>query len=344
MNNIIITGGAGFIGSNFVNYWVKTKNSENIVILDSLTYAGCISSIQQFIDSKKIKFFKGDINDRKLVDELLNRFDINYLINFAAESHVDKSIEGPSDFINTNILGTYNLLEAFKDYWEAKNKPNFYRFLHVSTDEVFGSLKFEDAPFSEKSLYKPSSPYSASKAASDHLVKAWGITYGIPILISNCSNNYGPYHFPEKLIPLTIKNIFAGKPIRVYGNGENIRDWLYVEDHCRALEKILLNGSVGETYCIGGGNEISNIDLVKMLTSTIDKCVIKFKKSLPIIPSEKLIEFVDDRLGHDLRYAINYTKLKEELGWEPITNFKEGIEKTVEWFIKNPEWLEGKND
>ena len=338
--NLLVTGGAGFIGSNFVHYWAQNYPMDRIVVLDSLTYAGNKKNIQKLINTKKISFLKGDVSDKALVLNTFIQNKINNVIHFAAESHVDRSIRGPDSFIQTNIVGTFNLVEVFREiYGKAISKKN-WRFLHVSTDEVFGSLNLEENPFSEETRYDPSSPYSASKAASDHLVKAWGKTFDLPILITNCSNNYGPYHYPEKLIPLTILNIIMGKNIPVYGNGMNIRDWLYVQDHCIALGKILLEGKSLETYCIGGNNEITNIEIVNTICDLLDEIAPKYDVKLPVIPSKKLIQFVEDRLGHDKRYAINSSKLKRELKWEPKVNFQDGIRKTIVWFLSNKEWWE----
>ena len=338
--NLLITGGAGFIGSNFVHYWVQNYPLDNVLVLDALTYAGNKKNIQKLIETEKISFLEGDIYDKSFVYDMFVKNKINNVIHFAAESHVDRSIKGPDSFIQTNIVGTFNLIEVFKEVYLKAPKKHNWRFLHVSTDEVFGSLNIEEKPFSEEKKYDPSSPYSASKAASDHLVKAWGKTFDLPIMISNCSNNYGPYHYPEKLIPLTIINIIQGKSIPIYGNGLNIRDWLYVEDHCSALAKILIEGKVLETYCIGGNNEITNIEIVTTICSLLDEIAPKYDVKLPVIPSNKLIKYVDDRLGHDKRYAINSSKLNRELNWQPKVNFQDGIRKTIMWFLNNKEWWE----
>ncbi len=338
--NLLVTGGAGFIGSNFVHYWAQNYPMDRIIVLDSLTYAGNKKNIQKLINTKKISFLKGDVSDKSLVLNAFVQNKINNVIHFAAESHVDRSIRGPDSFIQTNIIGTFNLVEVFRELYGKAISKNNWRFLHVSTDEVFGSLDLEENPFSEETRYDPSSPYSASKAASDHLVKAWGKTFDLPITITNCSNNYGPYHYPEKLIPLTILNIILGKNIPVYGNGMNIRDWLYVQDHCIALGKILLEGKSLETYCIGGNNEITNIEIVNTICDLLDEIAPKYDVKLPVIPSKKLIKFVEDRLGHDKRYAINSSKLKRELQWEPKVNFQDGIRKTIVWFLSNKEWWE----
>jgi len=339
LKNILITGGAGFIGSNFVHYWIKKYPKDNIFVLDSINYAGNINSIKHCIDSRQIKFFKGDIKERNLLIKILKDFMITDIVNFAAETHVDRSINSPSVFLETNVIGTYNLLDCFKKHWENNNKPNNWRFLHISTDEVFGSLNNEEDPFSEISPYKPRSPYSASKASSDHLVRAWNDTYELPTLVTNCSNNYGPFQFPEKLIPLTITNILKGKKIPVYGDGLNVRDWLFVEDHCRAIDKILTKASPGSTYCIGGDNEINNIELVKNICELVDKFAPVYNINLKN-KSSNLINFVDDRPGHDRRYSINSSKLIKELEWQPSVKFKDGLKITLKWYLENKEWWE----
>ena len=332
--SLLITGGAGFIGSNFVKYWSKKYPNDQILIIDKLTYAGNINNILDLVNKKKVIFIEGDICDTFLIKEILEENNISYLVNFAAETHVDNSITNPEDFITTNINGTYNLLNSFKFHWEKKNKQDNMRFLQISTDEVFGSLDLKDNPFNENSLYKPRSPYSASKASGDHLSKSWFNTYGVPIIISNCSNNYGPYHFPEKLIPLTITNILRNKTINIYGDGKNIRDWLFVNDHCSALDKILINGKPGSSYCIGGDNEITNIELVNIICEIVDS-----KKILKTnISSKNLITFIADRPGHDLRYSIDSTKLKKEFHWEPKIKLKDGLEKTIDWYLDNKSW------
>ncbi len=338
--NLLVTGGAGFIGSNFVHYWVQNYPEDNLIVLDALTYAGNLNNLKKLIEKNKISFIKGDISDKSTIYDTFVQNKINNVVHFAAESHVDRSIKSPDSFIQTNIIGTFNLIEVFRELKGKNVSENNWRFLHVSTDEVFGSLDLDEEPFSEETKYDPSSPYSASKAASDHLVRAWGKTFDLPILISNCSNNYGPYHYPEKLIPLTIINILLGKSIPIYGNGMNIRDWLYVEDHCRALGKILLEGKALDTYCIGGNNEITNIEIVNTICSLIDEIAPKYNIELPVIPSKKLIKFVEDRLGHDKRYAINSSKLNIELKWKPRVNFQEGIRKTIIWFLNNKDWWE----
>ncbi len=334
MINLLITGGAGFIGSNFLRYWILNNPESNVLVLDKLTYAGNISNIKDCSSHPKFKFIKGDICDSKLISILLRRYQITHIANFAAESHVDRSINFPDQFMKTNILGTYSLLDEFKKYWSENRKPKNFKFLQISTDEVFGSLEIDNEPFTEESPYSPRSPYSASKASGDHLVKAWFETYGLPVVLTNCSNNYGPYHYPEKLIPLSIINILEGKNIPIYGNGKNIRDWLYVEDHCRALELILKSKKVGKNFCIGGSNEVSNIELITLICNSIDELVTK----LPVKPSKKLITFVPDRLGHDFRYSINASKIKKELNWQTTVPLKQGIKNTINWYLNNESW------
>jgi len=334
--SLLITGGAGFIGSNFVRYWAKKYPQDQLIIFDKLTYAGNLENIFELIKEKKITFIKGDILNSHSIEIILEKYNITHLINFAAESHVDNSINKPEEFINTNILGTFNLLNSFKLHWESKKNPKNFLFLQISTDEVFGSLGLDDSPFNEKTAYSPRSPYAASKASSDHLCKAWFNTYGLPIIVSNCSNNYGPFHYPEKLIPLTITNILLNKPIRLYGDGKNIRDWLFVYDHCSALEKIISHGKLGSSYCIGGSNEIKNINLVNMICNILDKKEFPNKRKC----SKDLITFVTDRLGHDLRYAIDSSILKNELNWQPQTQLLNGLEKTINWYLNNKKWWE----
>jgi dTDP-glucose 4,6-dehydratase len=336
MNTILVTGGAGFIGSNFVLSALK-KNTTRIINLDKLTYAGNLENLKQAEGHPYYLFVQGDIANRSLIHQLLNLYQPQAVINFAAESHVDRSIHGPEDFIQTNVVGTFHLLDETKTFWEKlpeTQKRNF-RFLHISTDEVFGSLGPNDSPFHEKTPYSPNSPYSASKAASDHLVRAFHHTYGLPTLISNCSNNYGPFQFPEKLIPLTILNVLEGKPIPIYGNGLNIRDWLYVEDHCQALELILEHGKVGESYNIGGESEKTNLEVVKTICMILDE----IRPTSPWIPHFSLTTFVKDRPGHDQRYAIDCRKIKQELSWQPQESFESGIRKTVLWYLENREWI-----
>ncbi len=314
---ILITGGAGFIGSNFIHYWTKKYPSDAIVNLDKLTYAGNLSNLRAVEKNPNYKFIQGDIADDKLVEKIFQEEQFNLVAHFAAESHVDRSILDPNAFIQTNIVGTHNLLRA-----ALQNKTRFH---HVSTDEVFGSLGKTDPAFNEKTPYDPRSPYSASKAAADHLVRAYFHTYGLPVTISNCSNNYGPYHFPEKLFPLFITNLLEGKKIPLYGDGLSVRDWLYVEDHCRAIDAIIKSGKIGETYCVGGNSEKSNREATDEILKLLGK-------------GEEMIEYVADRPGHDHRYAIDATKIKNELNWEPTVSFETGLQKTVEWFQNNEAW------
>ncbi|MGK7925952.1 MAG: dTDP-glucose 4,6-dehydratase [Spirulina sp.] len=330
---LLITGGAGFIGSNFTHYWCENYPSDRVVVLDALTYAGNPQNLADLKTRENFRFVKGNICDRSLVDELLKTEKIDTIAHFAAESHVDRSILAPDAFIQTNLVGTFTLLEAFRRHFPriAGNSP---LFLHVSTDEVYGSLNPEDAPFTENTPYAPNSPYSASKAGSDHLARSYFHTYQIPTIITNCSNNYGAYHFPEKLIPLMCINILLGKPLPVYGDGQNVRDWLYVLDHCRALETVIHRGKPGEMYNIGGNNEVKNIELVQMLCDIVDELA----RDLPVRPSRKLITFVKDRPGHDRRYAIDATKIKTELGWTPSITVEEGLKKTVQWYLDNRRW------
>ncbi|MDB9313929.1 dTDP-glucose 4,6-dehydratase [Spirulina sp. CS-785/01] len=328
---LLVTGGAGFIGSNFVHYWCQTYPKDQVFVLDALTYAGNLANLTPLKSHETFRFVQGEISDRALVDHLLQAENIDAIVHFAAESHVDRSILAPDTFIQTNLVGTFTLLEAFRHHYQQKQSG---RFLHVSTDEVYGSLNPHDPPFTEKNAYAPNSPYSASKAGSDHLVRAYYHTYQLPTLITNCSNNYGPYHFPEKLIPLMCINILLGKALPVYGDGQNVRDWLYVLDHCRALDCVLHKGKAGETYNIGGNNEVKNIDLVKILCQLMDELA----PDLPVSPSEQLITFVKDRPGHDKRYAIDASKIKTELGWTPSVTVKEGLRKTVQWYLENRDW------
>ncbi len=329
---IIVTGGAGFIGSALIRYLIS-ETDVKVLNIDKLTYAGNLASLDEISNSPNYSFVRADICDGEKMRQIFNDFAPDRIMHLAAESHVDRSISGASDFINTNIIGTFTLLETARHYWNGldTDKKAAFRFLHVSTDEVYGSLG-EDGLFHETTAYDPSSPYSASKAASDHLAKAWFRTYGLPIVVSNCSNNYGPCHFPEKLIPLNILNALEGKPITVYGDGSNIRDWLYVEDHARALHLICDKGQLGETYNVGGRNERTNLDVVKRI------CKIMDEKRPENAPHENLITFVKDRPGHDLRYAIDATKLENELGWKAQENFESGIEKTVKWYLENEKW------
>ncbi len=336
--SLLITGGAGFIASNFSFYWTAKYPQDKVIILDSLTYASNFNTISKLVNLGKVTFVEGNINDQKLVLELFEKFEINLIDHFAAESHVDRSINMPNIFLNSNILGTFNLLEAFRTYWTKNGSPQDWRFLHVSTDEVFGHLESDSKPFNELTAYDPRSPYSASKAASDHLVRAWQNTFGIPSLISNCSNNYGPYQFPEKLIPLTITNILTNKKIPIYGDGTNIRDWLHVEDHCKALDLILLEADPGETFCIGGNNEVENFDLVNKICDLVDELAPKSGWNLEEKRSSCLINYVDDRSGHDKRYAINASKILEKLNWEPSISLDEGLYLTVRWYLENHKW------
>ena len=333
---ILVTGAAGFIGSNFVLDWLKTS-SETVINLDKLTYAGNRHNLATIQDDPRHTLVQGDIGDQSLVPQLLATHRPRAILNFAAESHVDRSIHGPGEFIQTNIVGTFHLLEAARDYWmqlEATEKANF-RFLHVSTDEVYGTLTASDAPFTEQNRYEPNSPYSASKAASDHLVRAWHHTYGLPVLTTNCSNNYGPYHFPEKLIPLTITNALAGKPLPVYGDGLQVRDWLYVGDHCSGIRRVLEAGTVGETYNIGGWNEQTNISIVQKICALLDERHPRADNT----SYATQITHVKDRPGHDRRYAIDARKIEQQLGWRPAETFETGIRKTVDWYLENAEWV-----
>ena len=332
---ILVTGAAGFIGGNFVLDWL-TQSDETVINLDKLTYAGNLDTLKSLQNDARHVFIKGDIGDSILVAKLLEEYRPRAVVNFAAESHVDRSIMGPSDFIQTNIVGTFNLLESVRGYWISlsdEGKADF-RFLHVSTDEVYGTLAAGDQPFSETNTYQPNSPYSASKAASDHLVRAWHHTYGLPVLTTNCSNNYGPYHFPEKLIPLVILNAIAGKPLPIYGDGQQIRDWLYVKDHCSAIRRVLAVGVVGETYNVGGWNEKTNLEVVHTICRLLDELQPKQQGTYA-----EQITFVQDRLGHDRRYAIDARKLERELGWKPTETFESGIRKTVEWYLSHSEWI-----
>jgi dTDP-glucose 4,6-dehydratase len=337
---ILVTGGAGFIGANFVLDWLA-QSDEAIINLDALTYAGNLQNLASLAADRRHIFVHGDIGDAKLVSSLLNEHKPRAVINFAAESHVDRSIHGPEDFIQTNIVGTFRLLEAVRAYWSGlkdETKQGF-RFLHVSTDEVYGSLAKDEPAFSETRRYEPNSPYSASKAASDHLVRAYHHTYGLPVLTTNCSNNYGPYHFPEKLIPLMIVNALAGKPLPVYGDGQQIRDWLYVKDHCSAVRRVLEAGRVGEVYNIGGCNEKPNIDIVHTICALLDELRPLSTTHYPLPTYRSLITYVADRPGHDRRYAIDAGKIEHELGWRPAETFETGIRKTVQWYLDNQSWV-----
>jgi dTDP-glucose 4,6-dehydratase len=333
---ILILGGAGFIGSNFALDFIK-QSSEKVLIVDKLTYAGNLNNLRPHLDSR-CKFIKGDISDSNLIINLLNKYHPRIVINFAAESHVDRSIHGPTDFIETNIVGTFSLLESIRKYYDglpSSSNCNF-KIIHISTDEVYGSLNAGELPFKETNAYKPNSPYAASKASSDHLVRAWHQTYGLPMITTNCSNNYGPFQFPEKLIPLIILNAIKDKPLPIYGDGSQIRDWLFVSDHCSAIRAIMENGRIGEVYNIGGNNEITNLDVVKKICSILDT----------LIPSnnghkyEEQIIFVKDRLGHDHHYAIDSSKVMSEFSWSPSETFESGIFKTVNWYLNNSNWLD----
>jgi dTDP-glucose 4,6-dehydratase len=333
---ILVTGAAGFIGSNFVLDWFD-QFTEEVVSLDLLTYAGNLENLSSLTDNLNHIFIQGNIGDSALLLKLLKKHQIRAIVNFAAESHVDRSIRSPGDFIETNIVGTYSLLESARTYWSSLDNASkkTFRFLHISTDEVYGSLDEKVAPFTEYHPYEPNSPYSASKAASDHLVRAWFHTYGLPTITTNCSNNYGPYHFPEKLIPLCILNALNDKPLPIYGDGKQIRDWLYVKDHCSAIRKVLDQGQIGETYNIGGWNEKTNLEVVETLCAILDE--LKPRENGKSYTEQ--IVFVKDRLGHDRRYAIDASKLKQALGWQPKETFESGLRKTVIWFLENSDWI-----
>ena len=333
---ILVTGGAGFIGSNFVLDWLK-ENNEPVVNLDALTYAGNLENLQSLADDPRHIFMKGNICDKELVTSLLTKYKPRAIVHFAAESHVDRSIFGPDLFFETNVMGTLNLLECAKAYYDqllSEKERLAFRFLHVSTDEVYGSLTFDEPAFTEETPYRPNSPYSASKASSDHAVRAWFHTYGFPVLTTNCSNNYGPYQFPEKLIPLVISNALARKPLPIYGDGLNIRDWLYVGDHCSAIRCVLENGKIGETYNVGGHNERNNIKIVRTICAILDEM-----RPHPDGSYANLITYVKDRPGHDRRYAIDSTKLQTQLGWKPKECFETGIRKTVQWYLDHQNWV-----
>ena len=326
---LLVTGGAGFIGSAVVR--LAIAQGHQVVVLDALTYAACLDNLAPVSDSDKYRFVEGNICDRALLDQVLGDHRPEAVMHLAAESHVDRSIDGPGAFIETNITGTYTLLEAARCYWCDSGKPDSFRFHHISTDEVFGSLG-KTGHFTEETPYAPNSPYAASKASSDHLVRAWHETYGLPVVLSNCSNNYGPYHFPEKLIPVIIINALAGKPLPIYGNGENVRDWLYVEDHANALLTVLSKGTIGSSYNIGGENEATNIDIVREICAILDRLRPAAR------PYFELVNFVADRPGHDLRYAIDPTRIRTELGWRPAVTLTQGLEKTVHWYLDNEDW------
>jgi dTDP-glucose 4,6-dehydratase len=331
---LLVTGCAGFIGSNYVHTWLASQ-AETIVNLDKLTYAGNLANLASLQNNPLHIFVQGDIADRSLVDQLLQEHRPRAVLNFAAESHVDRSIHGPGDFIQTNVCGTFNLLESTRAYFSQLSdvEKNNFRFLHVSTDEVYGTLSDTDPAFTEENPYKPNSPYSASKAASDHLVRAWHHTYHLPVLTTNCSNNYGPFHFPEKLIPLVISRALAGEPLPIYGDGKQVRDWLYVVDHCKAIMKVLAKGRVGECYNIGGWNEKTNLEVVHTLCEMLDRVKPKSKSY------KDQITFVKDRPGHDRRYAMDARKIEKELGWKPEETFESGIQKTVDWYLDNEQWV-----
>lgn len=332
--SVLVTGCAGFIGSNFVHTWLE-GSKEPIVNVDKLTYAGNLSNLESVLGDACHTFVQGDIGDRALLDKLLALHQPRAIINFAAESHVDRSIHSPIEFLQTNVMGTFHLLEAARDYWTQQGRPESFRFLHISTDEVFGSLAPNESGFAETHVYEPNSPYSASKASADHLVRAWHHTYDLPVLTTNCSNNYGPYHFPEKLIPLVIHNALSGKPLPIYGDGQQIRDWLYVRDHCLAIACVLGKGVVGETYNVGGNNEKTNLEVVQTICATLDQ-LRPLKNGKSYIDQ---ITFVKDRPGHDRRYAIDASKIKRDLGWEPQESFESGILKTITWYLDHPEWV-----
>lgn len=347
MRSLLVTGGAGFIGSNFVHYWLKHYPGDRVVVLDALTYAGNLASLDPIRGRPEFRFVHGDIRDGSLVERLLREERTNTIVHFAAESHVDRSIHGPGAFIETNVLGTYTLLEAARRVWLEERVVAQHRFHHVSTDEVYGSLNPEDPPFVETTPYAPNSPYSASKAASDHLVRAYHHTYGLEVTTSNCSNNYGPYHFPEKLIPLMIVNILDGRPLPVYGDGRNVRDWLYVGDHCRGIDLILKHGEPGQVYNIGGRCELQNIELVRALCRIADEEFAgnpELRRRFASCPAargigcETLIRFVKDRPGHDRRYAIDCTKIERELGFKPLVTLEQGLRATFAWYVANEQW------
>jgi dTDP-glucose 4,6-dehydratase len=347
MANVLVTGGAGFIGSNFVHYWARTHAQDHVTVLDALTYAGNLANLEQVLRKPNIRFVRGDIRDRPFVEQLLRDDHIDTIVHFAAESHVDRSILGPEAFVQTNVIGTYALLEAARTVWLKERTVPEHRFHHVSTDEVYGSLGPDDPAFTEAHPYAPNSPYSASKASSDHLVRAYHHTYGLKVTTSNCSNNYGPYHFPEKLIPLMIVNVLGGQALPVYGDGRNVRDWLYVEDHCRGIDLILARGKIGEVYNIGGRAECENLHLVRMLCSAADDL---FRENaglcerFPHSPaaqgrvSDCLIQFVKDRPGHDRRYAIDCRKIETDLGFKPSLGLQEGLRATLLWYLANEPW------
>ena len=334
LDRLLVTGGAGFIGSNFARYWHRHAPQSQLIVLDALTYAGNRANLTDLLAHPQVDLVESNICDRPLVSRLLQEYAIDTVVHFAAESHVDRSILGPEAFVQTNVVGTFTLLEAFRAHWQDQGQPEQFRFLHVSTDEVYGSLGPDDPAFSETTPYAPNSPYSASKAGSDHLVRAYYHTYGLPTLITNCSNNYGPYHFPEKLIPLMCVNMLLGKPLPVYGDGQNVRDWLFVEDHCSALGAVLRGAAPGETYNIGGEAEVKNIDLVNLLCELMNELA----PELPIRPTQELIAYVTDRPGHDRRYAMDISKIRADLGWQPSVTLEVGLRKTVTWYLEHRDW------
>ena len=347
MSKLLVTGGAGFIGANFVHYWTREYPDDTVIVLDALTYAGNQVSLESLMQNPQFRFVEGNILNQPLVENLLRDNKIDTIVHFAAESHVDRSISGPDVFIETNIMGTHSLLKAARQVWMDEDTVESHRFHHVSTDEVYGALGPKDPAFSETTQYAPNSPYSASKAASDHLVRSYLHTFGLQVSTSNCSNNYGPYHFPEKLIPLVIANILHSDPLPIYGDGQQIRDWLYVEDHARGIDRVIKKGVVGETYNIGGNNEWANIDIVNLLCAEIDKRMDSseaLRKRYPETPmaqgksSQSLITYVEDRRGHDRRYAINPDKAYNDLGYVPLETFETGIAKTIDWYLENPQW------
>jgi len=353
MKKLLVTGGAGFIGANFAYYWLKEYAGDKVVVLDALTYAGNLASLDGLKDNSDFSFVQGDISDQPLVEKLLRDHEIDTLVHFAAESHVDRSISGPDVFIETNVIGTHSLLKAARQVWLDEGRVSDHRFHHVSTDEVYGALGPNDPAFSETTQYAPNSPYSASKAASDHLVRSYLHTFGLQVSTSNCSNNYGPFHFPEKLIPLIITNILNSQPLPIYGDGQQIRDWLYVDDHARGIDKVIRKGVVGETYNIGGINEWANIDIVNLLCKEVDRRLeaqSELGDRYPLAPvvngkrSVDLIQYVEDRRGHDRRYAINPDKANAELDYQPVETFESGIAKTIDWYLENPQWWEPLRD
>lgn len=338
MKNVLVTGGAGFIGSNFVRFLQAHEKDVQVINLDALTYAGSLLNLEDIPDLDRHIFIRGDICDRSLVDDILHQYSIDTIVHFAAETHVDRSILGPGQFIQTNVIGTYTLLEAARQSWMVDHTVplDMVRFHHVSTDEVFGTLSPDDPPFNEETAYSPRSPYAASKAASDHLVRAYHHTYGLPVTISNCTNNYGPYQFPEKLIPLIILHARDGKPLPVYGDGQQVRDWLFVDDHCEAIWQILREGKIGQTYAIGGDNQPANLVIVETICEIMDEV----SGNSPHVPHRQLIKFVADRPGHDRRYDMDITKIRTELGWGPRQTLTTGLAQTVQWYLDHPDWVE----